>query len=197
MPSVAFAAPLLPGKSEQDRNDIGSCTPGGERQAAYEASRARHGITREAVWIQPTPAGDLAVVYIEADDLQAAFAGLGSLQDPFDVWFRDQVRDVHGINLEDGFPAPRADPRLPRRSRGSELVSAERRRASGATRLTASGGLRAAWRRRCPHPALPRTRGGTEAGLCPRGAVVTEFARSETVPSVAKDLRFAESAHGV
>lgn len=106
MPSVTFAAPLLPGKTEQDRTDIGSCTPGGERQAAHEASRARHGITREAVWIQPTPAGDLAVVYIEADDLQAAFAGLGSSQDPFDVWFREQVRDVHGINLEDGFPPP-------------------------------------------------------------------------------------------
>jgi hypothetical protein len=106
MPSVAFAAPLLPGKTEQDRNDIRSCTTGGERQAAYEASRARHGITRESVWIQPTPAGDLAVVYIEADDVQAAFAALGSSQDPFDVWFREQVRGVHEINLEDGFPPP-------------------------------------------------------------------------------------------
>jgi hypothetical protein len=106
MPSIAFAAPLLPGKTEQDREDIRSCAPGGERHATYEASRARHGITTEAVWIQPTPAGDLAVVYIEADDLHAAFAGLGSSQDPFDVWFREQVRDVHGINLEDGFPPP-------------------------------------------------------------------------------------------
>ena len=105
MQSVAFAAPLLPGKTEQDRNDIRSCAEG-ERKAAHKASRARHGIAREAVWIQPTPMGDLAVVYIEAEDLQAAFAGLGSSQDPFDVWFREQVRDVHGINLEDGFPPP-------------------------------------------------------------------------------------------
>ncbi len=22
------------------------------------------------------------------------------------MWFREQVRDVHGINLEDGFPPP-------------------------------------------------------------------------------------------
>lgn len=102
MPSVAFAPPLLPGKTEQDRDDIRSCAPGGDRHAAYEASRARH----EAVWIQQTESGDLAVVYIEADDLQTAFAGLASSQDPFDVWFREQVRDVHGINLEDGFPPP-------------------------------------------------------------------------------------------
>jgi hypothetical protein len=106
MPSVAFAAPLLPGKTEQDRNDMQSCGPGGERHAAYQASRVRNGITRECVWTQPTPGGDVAVVYIEADDLQAAFTGLGSSQDPFDVWFRDHVRDVHGMNLEDGFPPP-------------------------------------------------------------------------------------------
>jgi hypothetical protein len=102
---MAFAAPLLPGKTEQDRDDIESCAHG-TRRAAHEASRARHGITREAVWIQPTPLGDLAVVCLEADDLEAALAGLASSQEPFDVWFREQIRDVHGINLEDGFPPP-------------------------------------------------------------------------------------------
>ena len=106
MPSVAFAAPLLPGKTDQDRADIRSCAPGGDRNAAYEESRARHRITREAVWIQQSPAGDIGVVFIEADDLHAAFAGLGSSQEPFDVWFREQIRDVHGINLEDVFPPP-------------------------------------------------------------------------------------------
>ena len=46
------------------------------------------------------------VVYIEADDIEAAMAGLGSSQDPFDVWFREQTREMHGINIEDGFPPP-------------------------------------------------------------------------------------------
>lgn len=104
MPSIAFAAPLLPGKTQQDRESMS--TVQGERKTAYEASRQRLGITREAVWLQQTPNGDLAIVYIEADDLQAAFAGLASSQDPFDVWFREHVREVHGINLEDGFPPP-------------------------------------------------------------------------------------------
>ncbi len=105
MPSMAFAAPLLPGKTDQDREDMLSCAQG-ERRAAHRASRVRHGISREAVWIQPTPMGDLAVVYLEADDLSAALAGLASSQEPFDVWFREQVREVHGIDLEDGFPPP-------------------------------------------------------------------------------------------
>jgi hypothetical protein len=105
MQSVAFAAPILPGKTEEDRSAMQSCSQG-ERREAHEASRKRHGINRETVWIQQTPGGDVAVVYLEADDLQAAFAGLGSSQEPFDRWFRESIRDIHGIDLEQGFPPP-------------------------------------------------------------------------------------------
>jgi hypothetical protein len=105
MESVAFAVPILPGRTDDDRRAMRSCVEG-ERANGYESSRSRHGIRRESVWIQPTPAGDVAIVYLEADDLQAAFAGIGSSQDPFDRWFREMTRDIHGINLEDGFPPP-------------------------------------------------------------------------------------------
>lgn len=106
MQCVAFAVPILPGKTEADRSAMRSVADGGERKAAHDASRKRHGITREAVWIQQTPGGDVAVVYLEADDLQAAFAGLGSSTDPFDSWFREVLRDVHGFDLGEGFPPP-------------------------------------------------------------------------------------------
>jgi hypothetical protein len=46
------------------------------------------------------------VIYLEADDLVAAFTILGTSADPFDRWFRDHVRQVHGIALEDGITAP-------------------------------------------------------------------------------------------
>jgi hypothetical protein len=105
MQCIAFAAPILPGMTETDRAAMESVAHG-ERKAAHASSRQRHGITREAVWIQQTPGGDVAVVYLEADDLPAAFAGLGSSQDPFDSWFRGIVRDVHGIDLAQGFPPP-------------------------------------------------------------------------------------------
>jgi hypothetical protein len=58
------------------------------------------------VWIQSTPMGDMAVVLIEAADLDKAFATLATSDEPFDRWFRDQIRDVHGISLEDGMPLP-------------------------------------------------------------------------------------------
>jgi hypothetical protein len=105
MQSVAFAVPLLPGQTEVERIALASCRDGARREA-YQDARRRAGIIREAVWIQPAPGGDVAVVYLEADDLAAAFTILGTSAEPFDRWFRGHIRQVHGIALDDGFPAP-------------------------------------------------------------------------------------------
>jgi hypothetical protein len=105
MPSIGFIAPLLPGKTEIDRSAMISCWCG-DRRNGHQASRQRLGITREAIFIQPTPSGDVAVVYWESDDLDVVFKGIATSNDPFDRWFRDHVRDVHGMNVEDGFPPP-------------------------------------------------------------------------------------------
>jgi hypothetical protein len=105
MPAIAFTAPLLPGKTEIDRLAMESCWRG-ERREAHQDARRRAGITKESVWLQSTPGGDLAVVYLEADDIGAALATLGGSQEPFDRWFREHIRDVHGIALEDGFGPP-------------------------------------------------------------------------------------------
>ena len=105
MPAVGFVLPVLPGKADVDRAAMTSCWRG-ERTAAHQDARRRAGITREAVWIQSTPDGDMAVVYIEADDLEAAFKTVATSDEPFDRWFRDHVRDVHGIALEQGFAPP-------------------------------------------------------------------------------------------
>ncbi|HEU4540895.1 MAG TPA: hypothetical protein VFR23_07175 [Jiangellaceae bacterium] len=105
MPALGFVLPLLPGKTDDDREAMISCWRG-HRREAFEASRSRHGITREAVWIQQTPTGDVAVVYVEADNLTAMFKGLATSEESFDQWFRASVRDVHGVALEDESPPP-------------------------------------------------------------------------------------------
>jgi hypothetical protein len=105
MQSVAFAARLLPGQAEAVRVALASCQAGA-RKEAYRDARRRAGIIREAVWIQPAPGGDVAVVYLEADDLAAAFTMLEASAEPFDRWFRDHAGQVHGIAWEDGFTAP-------------------------------------------------------------------------------------------
>jgi hypothetical protein len=105
MQTIAFAAPILPGKTQADRDAIASCAHG-DRQAGFRESRNRAGIEREAVWIQSTPEGDVAVVLIEAPDIQAAMGALAGSRDPFDSWFRESVKDVHGMDLAAGFPPP-------------------------------------------------------------------------------------------
>jgi hypothetical protein len=103
--TICFAMPLLPDMTDADRDEMLACWQG-HRASAYRASRARHGITREATWIQPTPAGDLAIVLLESDDLAASLFGVATSSDPFDAWFRGHVQRVHGLDLAAGMQLP-------------------------------------------------------------------------------------------
>ena len=103
--TICLALPLLPGAADRDRSEMSACWRG-PRADSHRASRARHDITREAVWIQATPAGDLAVVLLESDDLAASLGGVATSSDPFDVWFRDHVLAVHGVDLASPMTLP-------------------------------------------------------------------------------------------
>ncbi len=105
MQSLAYATPLLPGQSEASRSALASCQSGAHKEG-HQDFRRRAGIIREAVWLQAAPGGDLAVVYLEADDLGTAFRILGSSPAAFDRWLRDHLRQVHGIALEKEFAPP-------------------------------------------------------------------------------------------
>jgi len=103
--TLCFAAPLLPGMSSREREEMLSCSRGA-RSEEHSASRRRHGISREPVWIQSTPAGDVAVVLIESADLSNALLGLATSDEPFDVWFREHLLAVHGMDLSAGMSLP-------------------------------------------------------------------------------------------
>lgn len=105
--TICMAIPLLPGTTDHDRDEMLACWRG-DRAAEHRASRARHGITREATWIQQTPVGDLAIVLLEADDLAASLFGLATSDAAFDVWFRSHVAAVHGVDLAAGMTLPEA-----------------------------------------------------------------------------------------
>ena len=68
--------------------------------------------------MQSTPMGDLVVGYLEAEDLAAAFGGIGTSTDPFDVWFREHNMEVMGSIW----------PRASRRPSSPRLESREQRR---------------------------------------------------------------------
>lgn len=103
--TICLALPLLPGTTDTERDEMMSCWQG-ERAEAYRASRSRHGITREATWIQSTPAGDFSIVLLESNDLSSSLFGVATSNDAFDVWFRAHVREMHGIDLAAGMNLP-------------------------------------------------------------------------------------------
>jgi hypothetical protein len=105
MQSIAFTCPLLVGQTDAIRISLASCWVGW-RNEAYQDARRRAGIVREAVWIQHASGGDVAIVYLEADDLATAFRIFATSPEPFDRWFRDHVRQVHGVALEEGITTP-------------------------------------------------------------------------------------------
>ena len=102
MEAVGFVVPVLPGKEQADLDWMEEMT--GPRREEYEAAWKQLGVTRHAVWHQPTPDGTVAVVYMEADDMQRAMRGVASSDEPFVQWFRERVQDVHGIDLQSGPP---------------------------------------------------------------------------------------------
>jgi hypothetical protein len=97
MASYAFTTPVKPGKVEDWKRRVKEMTT--TRSAEFKASRARIGLTQEKVWLQQTPMGDFAVVYLEAPDIARVFQTFLTSQEPFDKWFRDNVLvDVHGMD---------------------------------------------------------------------------------------------------
>ena len=104
MASFASVFPLLPGKTEQWKRFCQEMV--GPRRSEYEASNKRLGITRVVTSLQQTPQGDMAIVYLEAPDIPRVFEGYASLQEPFDVWFREQVKDIHGVDFSEPLPGP-------------------------------------------------------------------------------------------
>jgi hypothetical protein len=100
--SYGFVVPVLPGMVE--RNRAFAAELAGPRKAEHEASRARMGITRELVWQQEAPDQTLSVVYLEGEDMERAFMGLATSQDPHDLWWRAQILEIHGIDLSQPLP---------------------------------------------------------------------------------------------
>jgi hypothetical protein len=84
--------PSLPARTETDATTIGPRASAPGSPARLSGSRAH-----------PT---EIAVVVVDAPDIEAAMGALATSDEPFDKWFREHVRDVHGMDLAEGFPPP-------------------------------------------------------------------------------------------
>lgn len=103
MSSLAIALPCLPGGAEKVRQLAQECS--GPRRGEFEDFHGRLGLTSERWYLQRTPQGELLLVVLDGDP-GGAMAKLGGSDHPFDVWFREQVKHVHGVDFAQPMPGP-------------------------------------------------------------------------------------------
>lgn len=96
MALAAFAAPILPGKSEQWKRFADELR--GPRRNDHMASRRKLGVWERA-FLQSTPQGDVVIVTLEGENLAQALNGFAGGNDEFTRWFVHQVKEIHGFDL--------------------------------------------------------------------------------------------------
>ncbi len=97
MSGITLTFPIMAGKVEAWRRFCQEMS--GSRRLAYEASRRRLGITRERLALVVTAFGSAAVTTLEALDMGLALNQIIASDLPFDRWYREQVQNLHGVNL--------------------------------------------------------------------------------------------------
>lgn len=69
-----------------------------ERRPEYARSQARIGIARET-WFCVENDNPLLIATIESDDFGAAIAAFSASKDPFDMWFKAELANCTGFDL--------------------------------------------------------------------------------------------------
>lgn len=95
MTENAFFVPLLPGKTEAAKAFAQSLM--NERRA--DLDNAQVTVTKESWFLQETPHGDFLIVYYHSPNPDKVHAALAVSEEPFDVWFREQILDITGIDI--------------------------------------------------------------------------------------------------
>ncbi len=104
MQHALFALPIQTGKTDAARTFLQELE--GQRKGQYGASERRLQITKEVWAIQQSPMGDLFVIFFQSNDIGGALGQFVGSQDEFDQWFKRQVKDITGVDLNVPPPGP-------------------------------------------------------------------------------------------
>ena len=97
MPLIVRAFPVLLGKEEDIRKFAGEMT-GPRRQEAEEFYRS-FGVVRESWHYQETPHGPMVISVTDVDgDLDVKAQAYADSVRPFDLWFKEQVLNLTGVD---------------------------------------------------------------------------------------------------
>jgi hypothetical protein len=87
---MAFCAPLTPGETDSARAFVADAY----HRDDFTASRRRLNVSEELITLHCTPQGDLAAIYIEGDDPARGNEGFAASREPFDLWFKEQLKKI-------------------------------------------------------------------------------------------------------
>lgn len=101
---LAFCVPVMPGATDIGRAFCAEAYQ--TRRDEFTASRRALGGSRETTVLNHTPSGDIAAVYIEADDPVEANRRFAESRSAFDVWFKEQCTRVFPPDVDFNQPLP-------------------------------------------------------------------------------------------
>jgi hypothetical protein len=107
MDHICLALPILPGKTDEARAFMQELE--GPRKPDYDRSERRIGIPKELWFLAAMPSGDHFIAYMESENFSRALGLFSQSQDEFDLWFKDQLANATGVDLNN----PPPDMRLP------------------------------------------------------------------------------------
>jgi hypothetical protein len=97
MDSIGLVLPVLPGKTEALRNFFKVVKK--EKWNEFGKSQKRSGTDKERDFLLSTPMGDMVIVYLESKDMNKTFGEFAASKDPFDVWFKGELKNLTGVDL--------------------------------------------------------------------------------------------------
>lgn len=96
---MSFALPILPGKTEDFRKFAAELS--GPRAKEYEEFEQRQKDDRETWFLQRSAQGDMIIVYFENDDPLRALSEVSASKRPFEIWFKESVKQITGVDLNE------------------------------------------------------------------------------------------------
>ena len=78
----------------------------GSRKDALSDFNRRYGLTRHAAWLTETPGGPMVIALHEGPGGDELMPKLAASQNEFDVWFRERILEIHGMDVTQPPPGP-------------------------------------------------------------------------------------------
>jgi hypothetical protein len=78
----------------------------GPRQAEFRAFLERLDTTEERWYLQTIEGKPYCIVYLAAGDIAAAFGRLAASRHPFDIWIKEQNRQIFDIDFDAEMDGP-------------------------------------------------------------------------------------------